>query len=92
MSGGISPSPAIQRRDDTHAQASRNRGDPTKKQNKNKDNSLASSNRLRDLPDWLEEFTENLEGKEVPASRDTPANTSQDSDSERTTKLVSRKA
>ena len=83
--------PALQRRDDTHPQASRNRGDPTKKQNKNKDNSLAPSNRLRDLPDWLEEFTENLEDKEVPALRDTPANTSQDSDSERSTKLVSRK-
>ena len=29
-SGGISPGPAIQRSDDTHAQASRNRGEPTK--------------------------------------------------------------
>ena len=29
-SDGISPSPAIQRSDDTHTQASRNRGEPTK--------------------------------------------------------------
>ena len=49
-SSGISPSPAIQR-DDTHAQTSGNRGDPTKTKNKNneKDTNQASSNRLRDL-------------------------------------------
>ena len=34
-SGGISPSPAIQRSDDTHAQASRNRGGPTKTKKQN---------------------------------------------------------
>ena len=50
-----------------------------------------SGNRLRDLPDWNEEFAENLEDKEVPTLRDTPANTSQDLDSERPTKVVSRK-
>ena len=38
-----------------------------------------------------EEFTENLEDEGVLGSRDTPANTSQDSDSERPTKVVSRK-
>ena len=51
----------------------------------------ASRNPLRDLPEWLEEFTENLEDTDVPALRETPANTSQDSDSERPTKAVSRK-
>ena len=49
-SGGISPSPAIQRSDDTHAQSSRNQGDPTKTKNNN--NSQASN--VGDLPDWLE--------------------------------------
>ena len=64
--------PATQRSDDTHSEASRNRGDPTKtkNKNKNKDNNQATSNRLRDLPEWLEEFTENLEDTEVPAARD----------------------
>ena len=46
---------------------------------------------MRDLPERLEEFTENLEDKAVPALRDTPANTSQDSDAERPTKVASRK-
>ena len=32
---------------------------------------------MGDLPDWLEEFTENLEVEGVLASRDTPASTSQ---------------
>ena len=91
-SGGISPSPAIQRSDGTYAQTSRNRGDPTKTKNKNKNNSQASSNRVRDVPDWLQELTENLEDTEVPALRDTPANTTQDSDSERPIEVVSSKA
>ena len=38
-------------------------------------------------PEWLEEFTDNLEDTEVPAL----TNTSQDSDSERPTKVASRK-
>ena len=44
-------------------------------------------NRFRDLPEWLEEFADNLEDAEVPA----PANTSHDSDSERSTKVATRK-
>ena len=58
-SGGFSPCSAIQRSDDTHAQASRNRGDPRKTKNtsKNKDTNQASNNRMRGLPDWLEEVT-----------------------------------
>ena len=51
----------------------------------------ASRNRLRDLPEWSEEFTENQEDKGLLASRGTPANNSQDEDSERPTKVVSRK-
>ena len=59
-------SPAKQRSDD---QAPGNWRDPPKTQNINKkrDNDGASGNRLRDLPEWLEEFTENLEDTEVPA-------------------------
>ena len=42
---------------------------------------------MRDLPERLEEFTENLEDTEVLA----PAYTSHDSDSERPTKVALRK-
>ena len=49
-----------------------------KNQNKKRDGSGDSADRLRDLPQWLEEFTDNLEDTEVPA----PAHISQDSDSE----------
>ena len=44
-------------------------------------------NRLRDLPEWLEEFTDNLEDAEMPA----PAHISHDTDSERPTTVASRK-
>ena len=50
------------------------------------DGSRDADDRLRDLPQWLEEFTDNLEGTEVHA----PAHISQDSDSERPTKVVSK--
>ena len=83
------PSPARLRSDDTHAQASGNRGDPPKIQNKHKmkGNNQATRSRLRDLPEWLKDFTDNLEDTEVPGL----ANTSQDSDSERPTKVATRK-
>ena len=42
--------------------------------------------RLPDLPEWLQKFTEILEDTKVPAL----ANTSQDSDPERFTKLATR--
>ena len=41
---------------------------------------------LRDFPEWLEGFTDNLEDTEVHA----PAHISQDSDSRRRTKVVSK--
>ena len=47
----------------------------------------ATRDRLRDLPDWLEEFTDNLEDAEVPA----PAHTYHDSDSERPSNVALRK-
>ena len=46
---------------------------------------------MRDLSEWLKDFTEIPEDEGVLASRDTLANTSQDSDSERPAKVVSRK-
>ena len=42
---------------------------------------------MRDFPEWSKEFTENLEDTEVPAS----GNISHDSDTERPTKVASRK-
>ena len=56
-------------------------GSPSKTQNKNK-----KRDGNRDLPEWLEEFTDNLEDTEVHA----PAHISEDSDSERLTKVVSK--
>ena len=41
---------------------------------------------MRDLPEWLEEFTDNQEDTEMPV----PAHISRDSDSERRTKVVSK--
>ena len=43
------------------------------------------------MPEWVDELTENLEDDEVPALRDIPTNISQDSDSERPTKVASKK-
>ena len=59
----------------------------SKTKNQNEDNNHSTRDRLRDLPEWLEEFADNLEYTEVPAL----ANTSHDSDSERPTKVASRK-
>ena len=57
-----------------------------KAQNKNKkrDGNRDSDERLRDLPEKLEEFADNLEDAEVHA----PAHVSQDSDSKRPTKVL----
>ena len=56
----------------------------TPKKKKNKEHKSNADDRLRDLPEWLEPFTDNLEDTETPA----PAPVSQDSDSERTTKVA----
>ena len=56
----------------------------TQNQNKKKDDNRDSDERLRDLPDWLEEFTHNLENTEMFV----PAHISQDSDSEYPTRVV----
>ena len=64
------------------------RRDSTKPPNKNEkeSNNQATGDRLRDLPGWLEEFTDNLEDTETPVL----AHVSRDSESERPTKVVSK--
>ena len=42
-----------------------------------KDTYSVQGNLLRDLPEWLEDFTENLGDEGVSASRETPASTAQ---------------
>ena len=70
--------------DDTSSSPAQTRSDST--------SIPASGNRLRDLPEWLEEFTEHLEDEGVFSTKGThPQKTSQGSDSERPNKVVSRK-
>ena len=57
----------------------------TQNRNEKRDGNRNSDDRVRELPEWLEEFTDNLEDTEVHA----PAHISQDSDSERPTKVLS---
>ena len=93
-SDDTSSNPATTRSDNTSIPASGNRSrDSTesKNTNKNRDVVPASRNRFRHLPEWLKELAENPEDEGVLASRDTPANTSQDSNSDRVAKVVSRK-
>ena len=63
-------------------------GSPSETQNKNRkrDDSRDADNRFRDLPEWLEELTDNPEDTELHA----PAHSSKESDSERPTKVVSK--
>ena len=63
-------------------------GSPSETQNKNKrrDGNRDSDDPLADLPDWLEEFKENLVDIELPAS----AHSSHGSDPEYPTKVVSK--
>ena len=82
-SSSSSSSPVSERSDGVAPGKSCN---PSKTQNKKKDDSRDSDDRLRDLPECLEEFTDNLEDTELPAS----VHSSQDSDSEPPTKVVSR--
>ena len=79
-SSSTSSSPAKER---SHEQAPGDRRDSTTSQNKNKKES--NKHRLRDLPERFEEFTDILEDTEALV----PAHVSQDSGSERPTKVVS---
>ena len=58
-----------------------------KQRDEKRDDNRDSDDRLRHLPEWLEEFTDNLEVTEVLA----PAHISQDSGSERLTNVAPRK-
>ena len=55
--------------------------------NEKRDGSWDADDRLRYLPEWLQEFRDNVEDTEMLA----PAHISQDSDSERLTKVVTRR-
>ena len=50
----------------------------TKNNNKSEDIERARGSPLRDLPEWLEEFTEQSVDEEASASRDTPASISRE--------------
>ena len=63
----------------------------TKNTNKNGDNETVRGNPLRDLPEWLEEFTENLVDERVPVHWDAPASSSRESVSEPRVKVASGK-
>ena len=66
---------------------------PRKIINKNKDEDIdpVQGDLLHDLPEWLEEFTENLVDERVPALRSTPASSSRESGPEPPRKVVSGK-
>ena len=79
----------IQQKSDVSVQASGNWSDQSleiPKPNKNTEHKLDADERLRDLPESLEEFTDNLQDTEVPA----PAHVPQNSDSERPMKVVTK--
>ena len=59
-----------------------------KKRNLNEDNERVRGNPLRDLPEWLREFTENVVDESVPAHMDAPASSSRESASEPRGKVV----
>ena len=85
-SSSTSSSPATDRSDEPVTGNWRETNPITPIQNK-KRNGNQDLDRLRDLPERLEEFTDNPEDTEVPA----PANISQDSNAERPAKVASRK-
>ena len=64
-SSSTSSSPATERCDDG---APGHLRDSPKKLPKKRDDNRTSANRLRDLPEWLEEIRDNLDDAEVPAS------------------------
>ena len=59
--------------------------------NKDEDIDRAQGDLLRDLPEWLEEFTGNLVDERVPSSRDTPASSSREGHPELVREVVSGK-
>ena len=88
--------PASMRSESTSG-VERVRGDPSrgpakvKNPIKNEDNERVRGNPLRDLPEWLEEITENLVDDSVSEHRDAPASSSRELSSEPRAKVVSGK-
>ena len=80
-----STSPAQERSDELASGNWNGHSQKTQNQHQKRHDNRDSDDRLRDLLEWLEEFTDNQEDTEVHA----PAHYSQDSDSERPAKLVS---
>ena len=62
------------------------RSPETQNENEKRADRNNSDDPLADLPEWLEEFTDNLEDTELPAS----AHIAQDSDLEHLTKLTTK--
>ena len=83
--------PASIRSESTRSRARWDPSPETDNTNKNEDNETVRRDPLRDLPEWLEEFTENLVDDSVPAFMDAPASSSRESVSERRGKVVSGK-
>ena len=65
--------------------------EPAENEKKKGDIETVRRNPLRDLPEWLEEFTENLVDESVPVHRDATATSSRESASELRTRVVSGK-
>ena len=74
-----SSSPAAERRDEPAPGNSSETNTRIENLNKERNDNRDSDHRLRDLPEWLEEFTDNQDDTQLLA----PAHISQDSDSER---------
>ena len=70
-SSSTSSSPATERSDEPAPGIWLETDPITQNQNKKRDNNQASDDRLRDLPEWLEEFTDNLEDTEMFAAAHT---------------------
>ena len=67
------------------------RGDPSRGPVNKNDNEGVRGDLLRDLPEWIEEFPENLVDDSVPEHRDAPASSSYELSSEPRAKVVSGK-
>ena len=87
-SSSSSSSPALERSDGTAPRKWCKSTPKTQnsKLKKKRSGNRDSDDRLREFPEWLEEFTDNLADTELPAS----AHSSQDSASERPPKVVSK--
>ena len=90
--GDSTPSPATIRRRSTRSRVWGNQlHDSEQTEDETEDIDFVLRNRLQDLPEWLEDFTESPLDEGVSALRNTPASTSRESDQELSRKVVSDK-